>query len=216
MERWMKRIDTQGITYIEPLDGSPDWYWGMDYTHGDLYEAEELFRQNHPVGGNKLVFVRCPEGRVIQPVTAGKGQYLGRPTGCGGKILILRVDFPQEVIEIFRFDPEPEEVETLAEIPLAAAEDCYNLLLKQSPLMLTRQGKDDTFEILWPEKLRLTMGNTEAFVCRREDRLYFTAWYEDPEYREEVIVRSMASGEVLERFPGSWMTMPSGQTWILG
>ena len=45
----MKRIETQGIYCIEPLDGSREWYWGMDYTGGDLYEAEELFRQGHPV-----------------------------------------------------------------------------------------------------------------------------------------------------------------------
>ena len=40
----MKRIETQGITYIEPLVGCNEWYWGTDYIHGDLYEAEELFR----------------------------------------------------------------------------------------------------------------------------------------------------------------------------
>ena len=39
----MKRIETQGITYIEPLDCSRgEWYWGSDYASGDLYEAEEL------------------------------------------------------------------------------------------------------------------------------------------------------------------------------
>ncbi len=32
----MKRIETQGITYIEPLDGScGEWYWGSDYASGD-------------------------------------------------------------------------------------------------------------------------------------------------------------------------------------
>ena len=43
MEQWMKQIETQGITYLEPLKGSQHWYWGTDYISGDLYEAEELF-----------------------------------------------------------------------------------------------------------------------------------------------------------------------------
>ena len=36
----MKRIITKGISCLEPLDGSRKWNWGMDYTSGDLYEAE--------------------------------------------------------------------------------------------------------------------------------------------------------------------------------
>lgn len=31
----MKHIRTNGITYLEPLSGSNEWYWGMDYTSGD-------------------------------------------------------------------------------------------------------------------------------------------------------------------------------------
>ena len=39
-----KKIDTQGITFLEVLDGSDEWYFGTDYFHGDLYEAEEIFK----------------------------------------------------------------------------------------------------------------------------------------------------------------------------
>ena len=52
----MITIATHGITYIEPLDGSCEWYWGSDYTHGDLYEAEEAYHDRHPVNCNRLVF----------------------------------------------------------------------------------------------------------------------------------------------------------------
>ena len=45
----MKRIITNGITDLEPLAGSSEWYWGADYASGDLYEAEELFRSGHPI-----------------------------------------------------------------------------------------------------------------------------------------------------------------------
>ena len=54
----MKRIITNGITDLEPLAGSSEWYWGADYASGDLYEAEELFRSGHPIRKNRLVLVR--------------------------------------------------------------------------------------------------------------------------------------------------------------
>ena len=44
----MKRIITNGITDLELLAGSSEWYWGTDYASGDLYEAEEVFRSGHP------------------------------------------------------------------------------------------------------------------------------------------------------------------------
>ena len=38
-------------------------------------------------------------------------------------------------------------------------------------------------------------------------------WYEDPDYREEVLMRDYDTGEVLEQIPGSLRSMPDGQRW---
>lgn len=220
MELFLKKIETQGITYLEPLHGSweyrsREWYWGMDYTSGDLYEAEELFRQGHPVNQNKLLFVHYPDGKVFQPVIAKEGQYFGRPVYDQGKIVILLVDFPAGKIQILQFDGDSEQGGVLANLPLSITEDCYNLLLRESPLMLTRQAMDNTFEILWPETARFKIGDRESFAFRSGERLYFSAFCEEPEYREEVIVREMNTGKVLDRIDGSLMLMPDGQRWIL-
>lgn len=46
----IKTIETDGITYIEPVPGgTSEWYYGIDYEHGGLYEAEELFKDGHVV-----------------------------------------------------------------------------------------------------------------------------------------------------------------------
>ena len=212
----MKRIETQGITYIEPLDGSRgEWYWGTDYASGDLYEAEELFRDGHPVNQNKLIFVHYPDGRAVQPIAAKQGQYFGRPVFYQGKITILMADFPAGIIGVTQFDDALGQVSTLAEIPLSTVEDCYNLMLKTSPLMLTRQGMDDKFQIIWPECMTLQMGERESFHFRTGEKLYFSSWQEEPEYREEILVRSMDTGEIIERIPGALMFMPDGQRWVL-
>lgn len=211
----MRKIATHGITYIEPLDGSCEWYWGTDYIHGDLYEAEELYQDNHPVTCNRLVFVHYPDGRVVEPIKGKEGQYFGRPISCDGRIQILLADFPQSSLRIFQYNDTANQVAQTVSLPLTAVENCYNLLLRQSPLMLTRQANDGKFQIIWPEKIEFIVGETESFFDRKDDKLYFFRWYEEQDYREEVVIRKHPTGEVLEVIPGAWKTMPDGQIWLL-
>ena len=76
----MKIIDIRGILNMEPVRGGTDeWYWATDYIHGDLYEAEELFRDGHPVKSNRLYLIHYPDGAVYEPVPPVDGQYLGYP-----------------------------------------------------------------------------------------------------------------------------------------
>ena len=220
MEHFFKQINTQGITCLEPLTGCNEWYWGMDYTHGDLHEAEELFQDGHPVSQNKLLFVHDPDGRVVQPVAAQKGQYLGRPVYYDGRIVILMVDFSAGQISVIQFDSSLEHIQARevierTDVPLSTVKDCYNLMLKTAPLMLTRQGSEDTFQILWPEQVSFEIGERESFWVRRGNKLYFSTWHEEPEYREEVIVRKLDTGEIIDRFPGSSVTLPDGRLWVL-
>ena len=208
----MKRIITNGITDLELLAGSSEWYWGTDYASGDLYEAEELFRSGHPIRKNRLVLVRCPEGTVYEPVRTKSGQYLGRPVYHDGQVVLLLVDFPQEEIHIRETDGTTEP---LAVLPLSIVEDCYNLMLEASPLMLTRSAHDNKFQILWPERRDFAIEDHEIFEFLEGNRLYTSVWYEDPDYREEVLVRDYNTGEVLERIPGNFRRMPDGQNWLL-
>lgn len=213
----MKKINTQGITDISPIEGGTEWYWGTDVTGGDLYEAEELFRsEGQSIRRNRLVLIHYPDGRVVEPVAAKDGQYFGIPVREGHKIDILLADFSEGELQILQFDDTAETVSLLAAIlfPLAQAQDCYNLMLKLSPLMLTRQD-DSKLQILWPEYMEYEMGAEEAFLFREGERLYFSAWYEDPDYREEILVRKADTGEMIERISGNAMRMPDGQVWVL-
>lgn len=211
----MIKIATHGITYIEPLDGNCEWYWGTDYTHGDLYEAEELYQDHHPVNCNHLVFIHYPDGRALEPIKGNAGQYFGRPISYNGKIQILLADFSKSTIHIFQYDDVAEQVAETVSLPLAKVENCYNLLLRQSPLMLTRDANDGKFQIIWPESVEFDVGETESFIERKGNQLYFCRWYEEPDYREEIVIRKYPAGESLEVIPGSWKQMPNGQLWIL-
>jgi hypothetical protein len=107
-----------------------------------------------------------------------------------------------------------ESAEVHARLPLGAVPDCYNLMLHTTPLTLTRQGHENTFQVVWPEQGSFTIEPQESLDSREGDKLVFSRWYEDPDYREEVIVRKYPTGEVLERANGTLMTMPDGQKWI--
>lgn len=40
-------------------------------------------------------------------------------------------------------------------------------------------------------------------------------WYEDPDYREETVVRSLQDGAILDRFPGDIRIMPNDEKWLM-
>ena len=210
----MRTIHLQGITNMELVRGGTDeWCWSTDFIHGDLYEAEELFRMGHPVQSNRLYLIHYPDGTVYEPVPAVVGQYLGYPVYDNGTVALLVVNFPEGIIRIVRF--QPGETSEIAQIPLSAVKDCYNLILHTDPLSLTRSPGDCTFEIVWPEQVRFPIEERETLNFRDGDKLYFSAWYEDPDYREETVVRSLRDGTILDRFPGDIRIMPNGEKWFL-
>jgi len=210
----MKNINTGGISYLEELPGSGGWYWGTDYTSGDLYEAQELWQDGHAISKNRFILVRYPEGRVAEPVKARDGQYFGCPAVLEGDPVILLADFPAGRISLLRYDDESGTAEPIVILPLTSVKDCYNLIPHTSPLCLTRQA-ENRFQIVWPEKADFPIDPRESFCCREGDRLFFSEWFEDPDYREEVVVRKLPTGRIIDRFPGSVVTMPGGEGWIL-
>ena len=208
----MVTIDLHGITNMELVQGGTDeWYWSMDYIHGDLYEAEELFRMGHPVQSNRLYLIHYPDGAVYEPVPAIAGQYLGCPVYDNGAVALLVVNFSEGIIRILRF--RPGELSEVTQIPLSAVPNCYNLILHTEPLTLARHS-DNMFEIVWPERTAFSVGVRESFNFRNGGKLYFTEWFEDPDYREETVVRAM-DGTELERLSGDIHIMPNGDKWLM-
>lgn len=210
----IQKIKTGGISYLAPLVGSGGWYWGTDHTSGDLYEAEELYRDGHRIRRNRLIFVHYPEGRAVEPVEAREGQYFGVPAYDSGKLVILLADFPAGEIRLLGWDDAAHALSPILTLPRGEVEDCYNLMPHVSPLTLTRQT-GERFQVLWPEKADFPIHPAESFCCREGDKLYFSRWYEDPDYREETVVRRMPDGEVIDRFPGSLLELPDGRQWLL-
>ena len=211
----IKTIETKGIQFIDNMPGTDRWLWGMDYTSGDLYEAEELHNMGHEIKSSRMILVSCPEGEVREPVKAEKGRYFGNAVFTEDRVFLLLVDFNEAAIRIMRCSEDCSEAEVYAEIPLEEVKDCYNLQLHIEPLTLTRQGHENRFQVVWPEKSDFTMDVTESLDSRSEDVLIFSKWFEDPEYREETVIRRYPTGEVLEKMEGSVRRMSDGTLWLL-
>ena len=211
----MKVIETNGITYLEKFDSCLEWYWGTNYTSGDLYEAEEIFLSGKQVEPNRLIFVHYPDGNIFEPIKSEKNQYFGVPAYMDGLIYILHVSFVDKMIRVYQCSDNMLETVLTLEISLSTVKDCYNLKLDGFPLMVTRQGGENSFQIIWPEKIEFDIGGRESFLFRKDNKLYFSEWHEDPEYREEINIREYPTGKLLEKIEGAEMTMPDGQSWIL-
>ena len=211
----IREIRLGGIGCLETIEGTDEWYCGSDYVHGDLYEAEELYQDGHEIDANRLVFVHYPEGSVYEAGERKKGRYFGRVWYDRGDLFFVMADFPEGMISLMRFDTKKREVFTEAGIERSSIKDCYNLMPAGSPPMMIRQGNEGFFEMVWPDRVTFPIERTETFNFREGERIYFTAWYEDPDYREETIVRNL-KGEILDRFPGDIRIMPGGEKWHLG
>lgn len=210
-----KYINTGGIQFIRRMEGTECWYWGTDVTDGDLYEAQELYETHHEKSCSRLVLVKYPEGEVYEPVERRVGLYFGVPVFHEGKVNILAVDFPQKKILLLKAGEDMKDVSVAASLKLSAVRDCYNLRLITEPLSIIRQGGENMFQIVWPRRAEFCIDSAESIDHREGSELVFSKWYEDPDYREETVIRSYPSGEIVKRIRGSVYAMKDGTNWIV-
>lgn len=213
----IKLIKIQGLseTYPVEIEGTHEWYAarepGMDMC--DLYEAEEIFEKTGSFKGMNYHLIHYPDGEVHSPFQLQENVYVDKPVWNDGVLNFLVVDFKKKLIIITEYIPVKKELRVIAELSLSEVEDCYNLMLETSPLMLGRSPHDGYYEIVWPENKRIPIGDTETFLFRDGEHLYFSEWYEDPVYRENVIVREIHTGKIIEKSKGYILRLPNNVYW---
>ncbi len=203
--------------YLEPLEGTDEWYSCKECedTFCDLYEAEEIVAKCGEFNGATVYVIHYPDGKIHRPFPMKKNKYIEQPVFLDGKLMFLEVDFSDERIRIHEYDPKSEKVSLITEMPLGRVKDCYNLRLFTRPLTLGRGGNNGTYEIVWPEEKIISIGDTETILYRDHNKLYSTAWKEEPSYRETILIRDIRTGALIEQFVGSMYAMPDGRFWIM-
>ena len=209
--------------YFENIEGTSEWYYShvSSKSFCDLYEAEEIVNDGYTFVGMGCALIHYPDGKVFKPFEIRENIYVEKPVFLNGKIYF---DSEELISSNFEDGKESNEekfcnisIEDIkhveAEISLSEVEDCYNLMLKISPMMITRAGNDGYFEIIYPEKKRYNIDVREGFDFRNGDDMYFASWDENPEYEDFIVVRDYESGEVKSIEKGSIFRMPNGEMW---
>ncbi|MBR2812011.1 MAG: hypothetical protein IKD69_11585 [Solobacterium sp.] len=208
----MKDIFLNGISWLNIVPcGTSEWYFGRRYDAGDLDEAKQIYEDRHVYPGCRLVFVHYPDGRVLEPLQPRINTWYSEPIHTGGILFFLVADFEKNTLAVMSFDPGKQDLreETVLTLP----DDCVNLMLHGETLTLSRPT-DTGLELLWPDVRHVPTGERESFFFRRDEKLYFMHWVEDPDYRVDIVVRD-TDGNIVENMPGDIMIMPDGQLWHL-
>lgn len=214
--------------YFENIEGTSEWYYShvSSKSFCDLYEAEEIVNDGYTFVGMGCALIHYPDGKVFKPFEIRENIYVEKPVFLDGKIYFLEVDLDKKIMSLIYIDSEElisgdfdedKSIEDMkhveAEISLLEVEDCYNLMLKIAPVMITRDGNDGYFEIIYPEKKIYNIEDREGFDFRNGDDMYFASWDENPEYEDFVVVRDYEGGEVKRVEKGSIFRMPNGEMW---
>ncbi len=213
----MNIIKIEGISglYPEQIEGTSEWYYCKEGKNCfcDLYEAEEIVKSGKEFSGMTCHLIHYPEGTVYSPFKLQENRYIEGPVWDNGKLYFLSVDFTIQRIQIYSYLLNEEIIELIKELPLGIVKDCYNLMLKVSPITLTRDENEGILEVVWPNNREIQVGPTETLLFRDEDDLYLSEWHENPEYNENVIVRDLKTGKIKEKQPGYLCRLPDGVYW---
>ncbi|WP_352401221.1 hypothetical protein [Anaerotignum sp.] len=210
----IRKIGQLSSMPLDKVTGTNNWYYSAEWT-GDIYEAEEMIQNGLHFEGTNMYLIRYPHGEVIKPFDRKKNIYIQRPVWNQDGIAFLVVDFVCREILIYHLNVDSHIMLCIAKLPLATVTDCYNLQLSMAPLTLYRHGSDGLFELIWPERFSFMVDSSENLVHRDGAELYFSKWKEDPDYNEEIYVRSVFTGEVIRHFSGILYDMPDGTWWLM-
>ena len=131
-------------------------------------------------------------------------------------ILLLRSGMIKKTVAgIYSYMPSDSQPKLIDEISLDDIEDCYNLRLTVWPVTLTRDNNTGVLQIIWPERTDIALEENETLMFRDGGSLYLSQWCEEPYYYELLIVRDIATGEIMEKSKGSLYRMPEGVYWRL-
>lgn len=212
--RRFKTENPYSIT-LNYIDGSEGWHC-IAAPNADIYEAEEIFKDDGVFGGNSVKLVNFSKDEEHILFEKRENLCIGEPIWDGKAFYFITVDFDENAVRIYRYFTESRKKEKISCIELSSIKDCYNLRLALSPLTLVRGNFDGSnmTEVIWPKKTEFKTEDRESFDFRDGDLFYFSKWYEDPDYHEEVIVKDF-KGNIVERFPGSIHYLKDGSKCIL-
>ena len=191
---------------VEKFENTDEWYYGIYPTWMSNVEVAEECGKGREYAGSKLCFFN-KTGRSYEPIKQEKNVYLETPVydKASNSFGILRYNFNKRILQAIAYKPDEESVEVIEEISLSEIDDLMNIRLIESPFMIVRNSMEENESIEFVEN----------------EKMYSSKWNEDLldvldyGYGEEIIVRDLETGKILERYKGYLNRMPDGTAWLM-
>ena len=185
-------------------------------------EVAEECGKGREYAGSKLCFFN-KTGKAYESIKQEKNVYLEAPVydKASNSFGILRYDFNKRILQAIAYKPDEESVEVIEEISLSEIDDLMNIRLIESPFMIVRNSmEENAIEFLAPKR-KIYLEENESIEFVENEKMYSSKWNEDLldvldyGYGEEVIVRDLETGKILERYKGYLNRMPDGTAWLM-
>lgn len=202
--------------YPEKIDGTAVWFYCKvpnDIDVEDLLNTQD----DYTFKGNQLYLIHS-SGRLFEPIKQEKWVYLSEPVYNidDNAFSIVKYDFNKKTIQIIKYDIEADACSVIGELPLSKGGDLINVrILKNSYVLVKQDCLNDVADILFPAEKKIKLEEQEGLVLINDKKLVSFKWYEDPDYREEIIIRDYETTEIIERKDGYVTIMPNGEIWML-
>lgn len=200
--------------YPEKIDGTSEWFY-CNLSGG--VDVEDILDFQNDYTGNRLYLIHI-SGKIFEPVKQEKNVYLSEPVYNvdDNAFAIVKFDFNKKIIQILRYDIETDHCSVVGEVPLSKGGDLINVgVLQNSYILVKHENLDDSAVFLYPVEKSLQLEEHEGLYLLNDNKLISFKWIEDPDYREEIIIRDYVTNEIIERKDGFNAIMPNGEFWLL-
>ena len=215
----IRRFERVEGRYIEKIPGQERLAFAMTDSN-DLYDlvgwAE---RGGYP--GSVILFYDLATGQVHQPFPKERDVLYGDPAYAGGRYWMLRADYTEKRVTLYRWVPgeEPEEAAAFS----TEETDLYNLRLVGEPVHVISQN-GERFSCYYPEKMSFPLEKNETVTLISDGKVYLEAWIEEgwdeeqdrasEDYRfyYRTVVKDR-EGNTLSSGTGSLFQAPDGTWW---
>lgn len=200
--------------YPEKIDGTSEWFY-CNLSGG--VDVEDILDFQNEYMGNKVYLINI-SGKIFEPIKQENNIYLSNPiyNVDDHAFAIIKFDFNKKTIQIIKYDIETDNCSVAGEVPLSKGGDLINIcILQNSYTLVKHEISNDSVIILYPVEKRIQLEENEGLVLLNDNKFISFKWIEDPDYREEIIIRDYETNEVIERKDGFNVIMPNGEFWML-
>lgn len=202
--------------YPESIDGTAEWFYCKRPAFLDVEDLLET-TGDFIFEGNQL-FLMNISGRIFEPIPQEHNVFLSKPiyNADDNALAFIKYDFRQKSIQIVKYDMQTDCCRTVGEVPLSKGGDLINISILQNSYVLVKyELTENVANILYPFEKKIQLEEHESLFLINDGKLISSKWIEDPDYREEIIIRDFETTEITRQKRGYTAIMPNGEIWIL-